>query len=41
MPSTPDLIVQHFADFIRELGVPVERFLELGAFARRAAACST
>ncbi len=24
-----DLIVSHFADFIRELGVPVERFLEL------------
>ena len=26
----PELIVQHFQDFIRELGVPVERFLELG-----------
>jgi glycogen phosphorylase len=26
----PDLIVQHFGDFIRELGIPVERFLELG-----------
>jgi starch phosphorylase len=26
----PDLIVQHFADFIRELGIPAERFLELG-----------
>ena len=26
----PDLIVGHFADFIRELGVSVERFLELG-----------
>src|SRR5215469_13489618 len=25
-----DLIVQHFEGFIRELGVPVERFLELG-----------
>ena len=25
----PDLIVQHFGDFIRELGIPVERFLEL------------
>jgi len=25
-----DLIVQHFADFIRELGIPLERFLELG-----------
>lgn len=25
----PDLIVAHFADFIRELGIPVERFLEL------------
>jgi starch phosphorylase len=24
-----DLIVQHFGDFIRELGIPVERFLEL------------
>ena len=27
---SPDLIVGHFADFIRELGVSVERFLELG-----------
>jgi starch phosphorylase len=26
---SPDLIVQHFGDFIRELGLPVERFLEL------------
>ncbi len=26
----PDLIVQHFGDFIRELGIPAERFLELG-----------
>jgi starch phosphorylase len=25
-----DLMVQHFADFIRELGIPTERFLELG-----------
>ncbi|MBS0379549.1 MAG: alpha-glucan family phosphorylase [Proteobacteria bacterium] len=25
-----DLIVQHFADYIRELGLPIERFLELG-----------
>ncbi|HEY7963420.1 MAG TPA: alpha-glucan family phosphorylase [Steroidobacteraceae bacterium] len=25
----PDLIVQHFADFIRELGIGTERFLEL------------
>jgi starch phosphorylase len=25
-----DLIVQHFADFIRELGIPTERFLALG-----------
>src|SRR6202040_1301933 len=25
-----DLIVQHFGDFIRELGIPTERFLELG-----------
>jgi starch phosphorylase len=25
-----ELIVQHFGDFIRELGIPVERFLELG-----------
>ncbi len=26
----PELIVQHFADFIKELGIPTERFLELG-----------
>jgi starch phosphorylase len=26
----PDLIVRHFGEFIRELGVPTERFLELG-----------
>ncbi len=26
----PELMVQHFADFIRELGIPTERFLELG-----------
>jgi len=26
---SPELIVQHFESFIRELGVPVERFLEL------------
>ena len=32
----PDLIVQHFADFIRELGIRSERFLELGARAVRA-----
>src|SRR5579862_3301131 len=25
-----ELMVQHFADFIRELGIPTERFLELG-----------
>ncbi len=25
-----ELIVQHFGDFIRELGLPLERFLELG-----------
>ncbi|MBV9695958.1 MAG: alpha-glucan family phosphorylase, partial [Gammaproteobacteria bacterium] len=25
----PDLVVQHYADFIRELNLPVERFLEL------------
>jgi glycogen phosphorylase len=25
-----ELIVRHFEDFIRELGIPVERFLELG-----------
>jgi len=25
-----DLIISHFSDFIRELGIPVERFLDLG-----------
>ncbi|HEY6484740.1 MAG TPA: alpha-glucan family phosphorylase [Steroidobacteraceae bacterium] len=25
-----DLIIAHFSDFIRELGIPVERFLDLG-----------
>ncbi|HZO21304.1 MAG TPA: alpha-glucan family phosphorylase [Steroidobacteraceae bacterium] len=25
-----DLIITHFSDFIRELGIPVERFLDLG-----------
>ncbi len=26
---SPDLIVEHFGDYIRELGIPVDRFLEL------------
>ncbi len=32
----PDLIVQHFADFIRELGIGAERFLELARARLRA-----